>query len=73
MGATRAEPDVPDAVKPLLVQDVALVELHERTEDCPALIDVGLADNEAVGAGGAVTLTVTDAVADAPLPGQVTE
>jgi hypothetical protein len=35
------------------VQDVALVELQERVDDCPAFTDVGLAESEAVGAGGA--------------------
>ncbi len=30
-----AEPEVPDAVKPLPVQDVALVELQERVDDPP--------------------------------------
>jgi len=36
------------------VQDVALVELHDGVEDWPELILVGLADSEAVGAGGGV-------------------
>jgi hypothetical protein len=34
------------------MQDVALVELHESVDDCPAFIDVGVAVSEAVGGGG---------------------
>jgi hypothetical protein len=48
LGATTVEPDVPDAVKPPPVQDEALVELHERVDECPAVTDVGLAESEAV-------------------------
>ena len=75
---TTAEPDVPDAAKLLPVQDVALVELHERVDDFPAFTDVGLAASDAVGAGGgggggAVTVTVAVAVADPPLPEQAIE
>jgi hypothetical protein len=58
------------------VQDVALVELHDRVEDCPAFSDIGLAASEAVGGGGgggAATVTVADAVADPPFPEQVIE
>jgi hypothetical protein len=36
------------------VQDDALVELHDRVDDCPALIDFGLAEREAVVSGGGV-------------------
>ena len=54
MGATVAEPDVADALKLLPVQDVALVEDQVRVDDCPALIFVGLAEREAVGAGGGI-------------------
>ena len=52
LGLTTAEPETPDAAKLPLVQDVAMVELHERVDDSPAFIDVGLAESEAVGAGG---------------------
>jgi hypothetical protein len=52
LGLTAAEPEVPDAEKFPLVQDVALVELHDRVEDCPVFIDIGLAASEAVGEGG---------------------
>jgi hypothetical protein len=52
LGATTAEPDIPVNAKLPLAQDVALVELHDSVDDCPAFIDVGLAESEAVGAGG---------------------
>jgi hypothetical protein len=73
LGFTTAEPEILDAVKLLPVQDVALVELHERVEDCPAVIDVGLAKSEAVGGGDAATVTVAVAVVDPPFPEQVIE
>jgi hypothetical protein len=47
-----AAPDIPVKEKLPLVQDVALVELHESVDDCPAFIDVGLAEREAVGGAG---------------------
>ena len=72
-GVTIAEPEVPGAVKPLPLHEVALVELHERVDDCPRVIEVGLADSVAVGAGSAVTVTVAVAVADPPVPAQVIE
>ena len=34
-------PDIPEPVKPPSVQDEALVELHERVDACPGLIDFG--------------------------------
>jgi hypothetical protein len=73
VGLTAVEPEIFDAVKLLPLQDVALVELHDRVEDFPALIDIGLAASEAVGGGGAATVTVVDAVADPPFPEQVIE
>jgi hypothetical protein len=75
LGVTTAEPEIPDAVKLPPLQDVALVELQERVDDFPAIIDVGLAESEAVGAGGggAATLTVVVALADPPFPEQVIE
>ena len=51
LGLTTAEPEVPEAVKLPPVQDVALVELQDRVDDCPALMEVGLAESETVGAG----------------------
>jgi hypothetical protein len=48
-GDTVAVPDVPEAVKPVPVQDVAFVELHVSVEDWPAVMDGGLADKETVG------------------------
>jgi hypothetical protein len=76
LGLTTAEPEIFDAVKLLPLQDVALVELQERVDDFPAVIDVGLAESEAVGAGGgggAATVTAAAAVADPPFPEQVSE
>ena len=56
LGATTVEPDIPVKAKLPLVQDVALVELHDSVDDCPAFIDVGLDASEAVGGdGGGVT------------------
>jgi hypothetical protein len=63
-----AEPETFDAVKLLPLQEVALVETHERVDDCPVVIDVGLAKSETVGGGGGATVTVACAVADPPLP-----
>lgn len=70
-----AEPEIPDAVKLPPLQEVALFELHDRVDDFPALIDVGLAESKAVGAGGGgmVTVTVAAAVADPPFPEQLIE
>jgi hypothetical protein len=76
LGLTTAEPEVPDPIKLPLLQDVALVELQERVDDCPAFIDAGLAASETVGVGGgggAATVTVTFAVADPAFPAQVIE
>lgn len=76
LGVTTAEPLIaPPLEKPPPVQDVALVELQERVDDCPAFIEAGLAESEAVGAGdgGAVTVTLAVAVAEPPFPEQVTE
>ena len=67
LGVTTAEPEVPDAVKPAPVQDVALVELHERFDDCPAVIDEGLAESEAVGAGGGGEVATEEACRCMPL------
>jgi hypothetical protein len=55
---------------PFMVTDVAFVVLHVSVDDCPLVIDVGLADNVAVGAGSVVgapdTVTVAVAVAETP-------
>ncbi len=48
------EPEIPEAVKLLPVQVVALVELQVKVEDCPGEIDAGLAVSEAVTVGGGV-------------------
>jgi hypothetical protein len=42
---------VPEAVNPLPVQLVALVEDHVSVEDWPEVMDVGLAERLTVGAG----------------------
>jgi hypothetical protein len=51
-------------VKPLPVQEVALADDQMRVDDWPLVIDAGLAESVAVGAG-AVTVTVAFALADA--------
>jgi hypothetical protein len=62
-------------VKFVPLQDVALVDVQERVDDFPAIIDVGLAESKAVGGGGggAATVTAAVAVADLPFPKQVIE
>jgi hypothetical protein len=53
-GVTDVDPDVvwaPDQL-PDAVQDVALVDDQDKVEDNPALIVVGLAEIDTVGAGG---------------------
>lgn len=52
LGVTTAEPEVPDIVKLTPLQDVALLELQESVDEFPAFTDMGLAESEAVGAGG---------------------
>lgn len=71
LGETTAEPEIPDAMKPLPVQDEALVELHDKVEDWPALIDCGLADSEAVTTGGGVVNEPAVQGVSEPLPQQV--
>ena len=72
---TVVEPELPEAVKLGLLQEVALVELHDSVADCPAEIEAGVAVSAALGGGGGGTLTVTVALAEAdpPPPLQVTE
>jgi len=41
----------PPVENPVPVQEEALVEDHERVEDWPDVMDVGLAEREAVGTG----------------------
>jgi hypothetical protein len=50
--------------KPVPVQEVALVDDHERVDDWPLVMDAGLAVSVAVGAVP-VTVTVALALADA--------
>ena len=58
-------------MKLLPAQDEALVEDQVRVEDCPAIIDVGLADKEAVvGGGGVMNEPAVHGVSE-PLPQQV--
>ena len=59
--------------KPVPVQEVAFVELHVSVEDWPAVMEVGLAEREAVGMPPDPTTTVALAVAVPPLPVQLTE
>jgi hypothetical protein len=47
---TVADPELPEAVNPAPLQEVALVELQVSFEDCPDEIEVGLAVSVAVGA-----------------------
>ena len=71
---TVAVPEMPEAVNPVPLQEVALVELQLSVDDCPDKIEVGLAVSAAVGGGGgAVTVTVALLLADPPLPVQVIE
>jgi hypothetical protein len=48
VGEIVTVPDTPVAVKLPPVQELALVEVQLRVDDCPEVIDVGLAANEAV-------------------------
>ena len=71
---TFTEPEIPEAGKLALLQEVALVELQVSVEDCPDEIEAGLAVSAAVGGGGGtVTVTVALALADPPLPLHVIE
>ena len=49
VGETVTDPDTPVAVKLPPVQEVALVELQVKVEDCRNVTLVGLAVKEAVG------------------------
>ena len=71
MGETTAEPIVPDAVKPPPVQDEALAEDQVRVDDCPGPIDLGLAESEAVVAGGGVVREPAVHGVNEPLPQHV--
>jgi hypothetical protein len=53
------------------VQAVALAEVQVRVDALPLATLEGLAFNDTVGAGGAVTLTVVDCAAEPPVPVQV--
>jgi len=72
VGETVAEPDVPLALKPEPVQLVASVLDHESVADPPEVMDVGDAERDAVGAGSALTDTVTLSESEPPAPVQVT-
>jgi hypothetical protein len=62
---------VPDAAKPPPAQDEAFVELHDNVEDCPELMLFGLADKEAVVAGGGVVNEPAVQGVSEPAPQQV--
>jgi hypothetical protein len=47
-GETVTDPETPVGAKFVPVQELALVEVQLRVDDCPEVIDVGLAANEAV-------------------------
>lgn len=51
LGVTTVAPEVPEALKPVPVQEVAKLDFQERVDDCPALTDVGSAESWTVGAG----------------------
>jgi hypothetical protein len=55
----------------LAVQLVALVELHVNVEAAPFGTESGLALNDTVRAGSAVTVTITDLDTSPPAPRQV--
>ena len=58
-GLTDNDPDVaPPVEKFVPVQEVALVEDHERVAEVPCAIDAGFAVRVAVGAGCEATVTV---------------
>ena len=62
---------VPDQA-PEAVQEVALVDDHERVLEAPLVTDVGLALRDTVGAGdGAFTVTLTDLLVLPPAPLQL--
>ena len=72
LGETETEPEVPLAVKPVPVQDVALVEDQVRVEELPGATEVGDAESVAVAAGTIVTVALlADEVP--PVPVHVTE
>ncbi len=49
VGETTAFPEMPEAVKPVPVQEVALVLLQVRVDDPPEAMEAGEAEREAVG------------------------
>jgi hypothetical protein len=72
-GVTVTVPEVALPVeKPVPVQEVAFVELHVSVEDWPLVIEVGLAERDAVGGGTVPTVTVALAVPVPPAPVQET-
>jgi hypothetical protein len=67
-GETASVPEEPTAVKLVPTQLIAFVEDQVSVDDWPLMIDEGEAEMLAVGAGAAVTVTVSDCVADPPAP-----
>mgnify|MGYP001102825891 FL=1 len=59
VGETETLPEVrPPVEKFVPVQEVALIDDQLRVDDWPAVIEVGLAEREAVGAPGGETVRV---------------
>ena len=56
---------------PLAVQSVALLLVQVNVLLAPALMEVGEAASVTWGCGGGFTVTVTESVAEPPLPVQV--
>ena len=51
----------------LIDKDVALETLQDRTEDCPEVIDEGVATKEVIVGAGIAAVTVTVALAETEL------
>ena len=56
IGVTATEPDVPDAVKPVPVHEVALVELQVSVEELPCVTELGFAVSVTVGASWVIAV-----------------
>ena len=52
VGETKEDPETPDGEKPVPLQEVALVEVHDNVDEAPGATPPGLAWNERVGAVG---------------------
>jgi hypothetical protein len=57
VGETERDPEGPDGDEPTPLQEVALVDDHDRVDDAPAAIAPGLALNMSVGAFGEAAAT----------------